>query len=147
MSLSLDDIIKVVGSDSVFAVLFVFFLFLVVKQVQRALELNREMSTQREQYIMDMHDKQMSELKENMLHERNSSFEMFAEQRKSFDAREAKLLEHLSKNTDQLGNISETLKDIQRNLSKLEDRVEDNFMEVWKELGSKQDKNNKRSDL
>lgn len=88
-----------------------------------------------------MHEKQLSEIKENMLHERNSSHEMMIEQRHSFDKREGELVKHLNKNTEQLTHIADTLKDVQRNLGKLEDRMEDNFMEVWKELGSKLDKN------
>lgn len=139
--MSIDDVTKIAQSEVVFAILFIGLLYLVLKQVQKALETHRNLSAEREKYIMDMHEKQMSELKENMLHERNNSYEIMQEQRHSFDKRETELMKHLEKNTAQLTNITGTLKSIQHNLSKLEERVEDNFMDVWKELGAKQDKN------
>lgn len=136
-----DELMAIAQSEFVFAILFIGLLYLSVKQVQKALETNRAQSADREQYIMDMHHKQMVELKENMLHERGNMNEIIQEQRHSFNKRETELLKHLEKNTAQLSNITGTLKDIQRNLSKLEERVEDNFMDVWKELGSKQYRN------
>lgn len=139
--MNVKDIITIASSEYVFAILFIGFLWLVVQHVRGILVEQRESSKEREQYIFKMHEQQMTELKENMLHERNSSHELMVEQRQSFDMREQELLKHLNKNTDQLTSVADTLKDIQRNLSKLEDRVEDNFMEVWKELGGKQDKN------
>lgn len=138
--MSLKDIITVASSEYVFAVLFIAFLYVAIKQVQNTMKQERESSRERETYIFSMHEKQLDEVKSNMLYERGNSHKLLLEQRQSFDSRETKLMDHLSKNTDQLGNIAVTLKDIQRNLSKLEDRMEDNFMEVWKELGSKIDK-------
>lgn len=138
--MSLKDVMTVASSEYVFAVLFIGFLWIAIKQVQGTMTRERESSNDREKYIFVMHDKQLAELKDNMLHERNNSHEMLIEQRHSFDKRESELVKHLNKNTDQLSNIADTLKDVQRNLGKLEDRMEDNFMEVWKELGSKSDK-------
>lgn len=138
--MDLKNILAVAQSEAVFAVLFIGLLWLAAKQIKVTMEQSRESSIEREKYIFDIHERQMLELKENMLHERNNSHELLIEQRVSTDKREEALLKHLDKNTEQLSGVADTLKDIQRNLSKLEDRVEDNFMEVWKELGSKQDK-------
>jgi DNA-binding response OmpR family regulator len=138
--MSLKDIMTVAQSDFVFAILFIGLLVMGVRAIKAHLDEQKADSTQREEYILQMHERQMNEMKENMLHERASSHELIVEQRHSFEKREAELLKHLQKNTDQLASIADTLKDVQRNLSKLEDRVEDNFMEVWKELGAKQDK-------
>lgn len=134
------EIIAIASSEYVFAILFIGFLWIAVKQVQATMTRERESSAEREKYIFSMQEKQLAELKENMLHERNSSYEIISEQRQSFEKREGELVKHLNKNTEQLSNIADTLKDVQRNLGKLEDRMEDNFMEVWKELGSKIDK-------
>lgn len=144
--MTLDKIMQVAGSEVVFAILFIGLLWIILTHFKKWSTEQKETSMEREKYIMELHERQMAELKENMLHERNSSFELMVEQRSSFDKREVELLKILTKNTEQMGDIADTLKDIQRNLSKLEDRVEDNFMEVWKELGSKQDKNYKRSE-
>jgi hypothetical protein len=138
--MSLKDVTNIAQSEAVFAILFIGLLFLIIRQAKVWLDENKQSTQEREQYIFSMHEKQMSEIKENMLHERNNAHELIQEQRISFEKREGELLKHLNKNTEQLGNIADTLKDVQRNLGKLEDRMEDNFMEVWKELGSKQDK-------
>lgn len=138
--MSLKDIMTVASSDVVFAVLFIGLLYVLLSAFKKWATEQKEMSIERERYVLTMHEKQMIELKENMLHERNANFELLVEQRRSFETREAELIKVLNKNTDQLSSIADTLKDIQRNLSKLEDRVEDNFMDVWKELGSKLDK-------
>jgi len=140
--MSLKDIMTIASSETVFAVLFVAFLWIVIAQVKTALKETRESAQKREEYILTSHEKQMNEIKENMLHERASSHELMVEQRISFDKREQELLKHLNKNTEQLGNIAETLKDIQNNLKSVENRMEDNFMDVWKELGNKIDKHN-----
>lgn len=139
--MSLKDIMTVAGSDMVFAVLFIGLLWIILTHFKKWSAEQKESALEREKYILQLHEKQMMDMKENMLHERNANFELLVEQRHSFEKREGEILKHLSKNTEQLTNVAETLKEIQRNLSKLEDRVEDNFMEVWKELGAKQDKN------
>jgi len=144
--LGLKEITGVAQSEFVFAILFIGLLWLAIRQVKQTLDESRQSSLEREKYIFDIHERQMTELKENMLHERNSSHELMIEQRVSFDQRETALLKHLEKNTDQLGNIADTLKDVQKNLKGLEKDVNDNFLEVWKELGSKADKQNKRSE-
>jgi len=138
--MGLKEIMSIANSEVVFAILFIGLLWIILTHFKKWSVEQKDTALEREKYIMSLHEKQMTELKENMLHERNSNFELMVEQRTSFDRREKELLQHLSKNTDQLTSVADTLKDIQRNLSKLEDRVEDNFMEVWKELGSKQDK-------
>jgi hypothetical protein len=66
--------------------------------------------------------------------------EIYKEQLKDSSHRERELMSHLSKNTEQLKNIADTLEGVQSNLQKLERRVNDDLRTVWKELGAKADK-------
>lgn len=137
---TLKDVTAVAQSEAVFAVLFILVVLAVGWYIKKVLDQNRESSAQNQQYILEMHERQMGEIKENMLHERNNAHEILMEQRRSFDGRETALLSHLGKNTDQLAHVSDTLKDIRQSMGKLEDRMEDNFHDVWKELGAKIDR-------
>jgi flagellar motility protein MotE (MotC chaperone) len=123
----------IASSEFVFAILFIASLVFAVRMFKDYIEKNRQETTEREQYIQEMHNKQMDELKDQLKLQRDDS-----------QKREQELMRHLGKNTEQLSKnveqmqgIAETIKHIQLNLSKLEDRVEDNFLEVWKELGNK----------
>lgn len=117
--MTLREIIDIANSEAVFAVLFIVGLYSVARYVQTALRDQKEENNRREEQL----------------------FQMYREQLEASARREAELMKNLEKNTEQLGNIAETLKEVQRNLSKLEDKVDTNFMAVWKELGSKADKN------
>ena len=117
--MSIKEILAVANSEVVFAALFVVGLYSVARYVQTALREQKEENNKREEQL----------------------FEMYRQQLEASARREAELMKNLEKNTEQLGNIAETLKEVQRNLGKLEDKVETNFMAVWKELGSKADKN------
>jgi septal ring factor EnvC (AmiA/AmiB activator) len=114
----LKDILTIANSEVVFAVLFIIGLFAVGRYITNALKEQKEENTRREEQLIEFYK---NELEKSAL-------------------REGELMRHLDKNTEQLRTIAETLKDVQRGLTKLEDRVEDNFMAVWKELGSKADK-------
>jgi predicted RNase H-like nuclease (RuvC/YqgF family) len=114
----LKDVLTIANSEVVFAVLFIVGLFAVGKYVRDALREQKEENAKREEQLISF----------------------YREQLEISTKRETELMRHLDKNTEQLRNIADTLKEVQRNLSKLEDRVEDNFMAVWKELGSKADK-------
>lgn len=54
--------------------------------------------------------------------------------------RENELMTHLSKNTEQLVKIADTLEGVQTNLQRVENRVHEDLQTVWKELGAKADK-------
>lgn len=109
---------ELANSETFFAVLFVACLVYVALYVKTTLEQNRQDNLNRENSIMDMYKEQLAKA----------------------DVREEKLMSYLDKNNEQLEHVAETLKDVQTNLQKVEDRMEDNFMSVWKELGNKQDK-------
>jgi Tfp pilus assembly protein PilN len=111
---------QLADSEVFFAVLFVAGLIYVALYVKNVLEQNRADNTNRENNIMQMYQDQL----------------------KKADEREENLMSYLDKNNAQLENVADTLKDVQTNLQKVEDRMEDNFMHVWKELGQKKDKNN-----
>jgi ABC-type bacteriocin/lantibiotic exporter with double-glycine peptidase domain len=115
---SLRDIVNVANSEVVFAVLFIVGLFAVGKYIRDAMQEQKEENKRREEQLIEIYKNELD---------------------KSAN-RERELMIHLDKNTEQLQGIADTLKDVQRGLTKLEDRVEDNFMAVWKELGAKADK-------
>lgn len=118
--LGIKEIQSIASSEVVFALLFIFGLFVVGRYVVQFIAEMKDENTHRETQIIDLYKEQIA----------NSN------------NREVELMKHLEKNTEQLGNIADTLNDVQRNLSKLESRVDDNFKDVWKELGSKADKTN-----
>ena len=116
----LNKLAELADSETFFAVLFVAGLVYVALYVKGVLEQNRQDNINRENSIMDMYREQLDKA----------------------DAREEQLMNYLDKNNEQLENVAHTLKDVQENLQKVEDRMEDNFMNVWKELGNKLNKQN-----
>jgi septal ring factor EnvC (AmiA/AmiB activator) len=116
----LNKLAQLADSEVFFAVLFVAGLIYIALYVKGVLEQNRQDNTKREDTIVSMYETQLNKAED----------------------REEKLMSYLDKNTEQMEHISETMKDIQGNIAKVEDRMEDNFMNVWKELGQKQDKQN-----
>jgi len=115
---SVKDVVALANSDVVFAVLFIVGLFAVARYVNSVIREQKEENRQREEQLIALYQKQLEDSAK----------------------REAELMRNLERNTEQLANVATTLKEIQRNLSKLEEKVETNFMEVWKELGSKADR-------
>lgn len=142
--MNLKDIMTIANSEVVFAILFIGLLLLVVRGIKIHFEQSRIESEKREQYIFKMYEQQMQTMESGMTKQREEYNQLITEQRESFNKREEELLKHLSRNTDQLSNVAETLRDIQRSLGKLEDRVENNFLQVWKELGTKLDRGDVR---
>jgi septal ring factor EnvC (AmiA/AmiB activator) len=116
----LNKLAELADSEAFFAVLFVAGLIYVGLYVKGVLEQNRQDNMNRE----------------------NSISELYKEQLSKADQREEKLMTYLDKNNEQLQHVADTLSDVQTNLQKVEDRMEDNFMHVWKEIGQKQDKIN-----
>ena len=123
--------IEIAGSEAVFAVLFIGFLWVVIGYVKKVLDDNKKESQAREQYIFDMHEKQMDNMQD-----------MMEQQRRSHEKREEAIQRHLDKNTEQLSAIAETMNIIQKEVSRVESKVDTNFVTVWKELGGKRDKTN-----
>jgi predicted RNase H-like nuclease (RuvC/YqgF family) len=109
---------ELASSETFFAVLFLAGLILVGRYVVQHIKDMKEENNQRESQLIEIYKDQIT----------HSAVER------------ERLMTHLDKNTEQLTNVAGTLKDIQQNLEKLEHRVEDNFHEVWKELGAKQNK-------
>jgi hypothetical protein len=114
----LNKLASLADSEVFFAVLFVAGLIYIGLYVKGVLEQNRQDNTKREDTIVQMYEHQLNKAED----------------------REEKLMNYLDKNTEQMEHISGTMKDIQGNIAKVEDRMEDNFMNVWKELGNKKDK-------
>ncbi|AGY46832.1 phosphodiesterase [Bacillus phage Blastoid] len=131
-----NTVMSIASKETVFAILFIILGAAVIRWVKAFIDQQREHSQEREQYIMEMHKKQLEELKEQAMHQRNDNRELLVEQRQSFDRREKDLLEHLKQNTHQLENISDTLKDVKTNIVSLED----NLQIIWNELDRKVDK-------
>ena len=124
--MDLTKLVELANSETLFAVLFIAGLIYIALYVKGMLQSNKDDNHRRENQLIDIYKEQIDK----------------------GDKREEELMDYLDKNTDQLENIAGTLKGVQTNIAKLEDRVEDNFMSVWKELGTKENKNiNKESDL
>jgi len=121
----LTKLVELANSETLFAVLFIAGLIYIALYVKGMLQSNKDDNHRRENQLIDIYKEQIDK----------------------GDKREEELMDYLDKNTNQLENIAGTLKGVQTNIAKLEDRVEDNFMNVWKELGTKENKNNKESDL
>ena len=123
--MDLTKLVELANSETLFAVLFIAGLIYIALYVKGMLQSNKDDNHRRENQLIDIYKKQIDK----------------------GDKREEELMDYLDKNTNQLENIAGTLKGVQTNIEKLEDKVEGNFMNVWKELGTKENKNNKESDL
>ena len=100
-------------SEAVFAILFVLGLFVVGKWLMSFIQGMKEENATRESQLLELHSKQSED----------------AQKREEF------LRNHLDKSNEKMGEISDTMKGIQAGLNKLEDRMDANFLEVWKEIG------------
>lgn len=114
---------ELASSETFFAVLFLAGLILVGRYVVQHIRETKEENSQRESQLI----------------------ELYKEQLQTSATREEKLMTHLDKSNEQLEGVADTLKDIQGNLEKLEHRVENNFHDVWKELGGKADRSEVKS--
>lgn len=133
--MDLNKLATLASSEVFFAVLFVAGLIYVALYVKQLLEQNRQDNVTRENSIMDMYKDQLSKSEER---------ERYAVQQS--EDREEKLMSYLEKNNEQQKGIADTLVAVQNNLQKVEDRMEDNFMAVWRELGQKEDKLKRKGD-
>jgi Tfp pilus assembly protein PilO len=112
------ELMQLANSEVFFAVLFVLGLITIGKWFFAHMKEQREENREREEQLIDIYK---SELEKG-------------------EAREANLMIHLEKNTNQMERISGTLDTIQSNMMKLESKVDNNLTNVWKELGGKADK-------
>lgn len=115
-----NEIMELVQSEYVFAVLFIFGLYAVVKWAVEFIQSVRDENATREDQLHGLYEKSLEDATN----------------------REEYLKEHLDKTTGQLERITHTQVRIQDSLDKLEKRVDESFTEVWKELGGKANKNN-----
>lgn len=118
MVVELKEITELANSEAVFAVLFIAGLVVVGKWFMNYIQEQREESKRREQELMDNYKEQ--------LHQSNE--------------REVKLIAHLDKNTEKLEQIARTLTGVEKRLFSFEAKVNNDFNNVWNELGSKKDK-------
>ena len=127
--MDLNKIAQLADSESFFLVLFVAGIIYIALWVRTQLQDNKEDSKRREEQLIDIYRSQIErgEEREGTLLRQSQE-------------REKDLMEYLDRNSDQLENIAGTLKEVQSNLVKVEDRMQDNFQIVWKELGNKEDR-------
>lgn len=140
--MTLKQIIEVANSEVVFAILFIGFLWIAGVQTKRYIDEQKLKQQEREDYITLMHKQREDDLKALLREQRDDSVVLMREQRDESQKREREMMVYLGKITDKQVDITDTLKDIRTSLGKLEDRMETNFMEVWKELGAKQNRGN-----
>jgi Tfp pilus assembly protein PilO len=112
------ELMQLANSEVFFAVLFVIGLVVIGKWFFAHMKEQREENREREEQLIDIYKSELAK----------------------GETREANLMDHLQKNTDQMERISGTLDTIQSNMMKLESKVDNNLTSVWKELGGKADK-------
>ena len=118
----------VTQSDNPFMVLFVFcfvgMICLIIWLARYFGKLNSQ-----NQEILKKNDERMEE-------QRLSHRKEMAENNRSFELREKNLLKNLQDNTDQLREISNTLKEVQFNFTSLENKVTENFHYLNNEISN-----------
>lgn len=88
------------------------------------------MATKVMTYVMDVknsHDSQVKLLTQNIREQRKDYTNMIAEERSRSDKREKELFRNLDKNTEQLQNIADTLKEVQFKITSVEHKVAENY--------------------
>lgn len=110
--MGLKEITELVKSEYVFGILFVFGLFYIAKTVREMLRSAAEDNKAFEVKVVDIYESQLAKAYE----------------------REDKFMEHQNGMTDQLKEISANQSRFTASLEKLEQRTEDNFKALWKEV-------------
>lgn len=77
--------------------------------------------------ISESHKEQMASMNQNMADQRKDHYQQLSEDRMRSNKREDELFSNMSKNTEKLGDIALTLKEVQFNFANLENKVTDNF--------------------
>jgi predicted RNase H-like nuclease (RuvC/YqgF family) len=111
--MTLKDLMELANSEVVFAVLFIAGLFFAGRWLIGHLQSVKEENKERETQLIELYKTQI-----------DSSTE-----------REEHLKAHLDKSNEQMGEIASTMKDIQQGMSKLENKMDNNFKDVWREIG------------
>lgn len=122
--LPISDITKLANSEAVFAVLFIAFLYVGVKQVLKMIDQLRNDEASKEQHIYTIYRDRENDYKQLLVDLRNDTM-----------TREEKLYTNLTGLTSQQGEISDTLKDVRDSLGKLENKMDRGFNEVWDAIG------------
>ena len=122
--MDLTKLVELANSETLFAILFIAGLIYIALYVKGMLQSNKDDNRRRENQLIDIYKEQIDK----------------------GDKRGEELMDYLNKNAEQLENISRTLEGVQTNLTKLDNRVKNNLTNVWKELDTKENKNNKESD-
>lgn len=128
MAKLISQIIEVASSEVVFAILFISLgVWLFWFGTKHFMELKKEQS-KRENDLLTENDRREQKL-----------IDIYEQQSQRAEDRESQLMGYLDKNNEQLGTIARTLE-------KVENRMDDNFIAIWKELGQKQNKQNQKGE-
>lgn len=123
--MDIKTITELAKSDFPFFVLFVLCVWLGVRWLVNFIKEQQAENNQRENKLIENYEKQLesqaNEKRELMVHLERSN-------------------DHLKMNTETLKEISNTQHEIQKNLYKLEVKVDESLKAVWMELAGKQDK-------
>jgi ABC-type bacteriocin/lantibiotic exporter with double-glycine peptidase domain len=114
--MDLKDIQTVAQSDVVFAVLFIGLLWISAIFINRLMQDQRETEKQREEQLIELYREQKAESAE----------------------REKELMQHLDRITERQAEITNTLREVKEDmrggLTKLEEKVDRGFVEVWRAI-------------
>lgn len=110
--MGLKEITEVVKSEYVFATLFVLGLIFVGRWVSQTLKNQADENRNFESEVKEIYERQLE---------------------KSYQ-REERLMEHQTNITGQLSDISSTQTRMQASLDKLEQKTEENFRQLWREV-------------
>ena len=106
------------NSEATFAVLFIVGLYFIGKWFMTYMAEQKEENRMREEQLIENYKEQLAQSNE----------------------REMRLITHLDKSNEQLKHIADTLTGVERRLTSFEIKINADLSNVWKELGSKQDK-------
>lgn len=114
----------------ILVVVLIFFLFFMaikfMGHIKHEAE-NREKQNERQREQINSFNQSLKEIRED-------NAKLFIEERLYTKEREAQLLKHLDKNTEQIGYIAETLKEVQSSFYNLDAKVENNFRTLKNEI-------------
>lgn len=111
------------------AVLIGFLFFMAIKfmgHIKQEAE-NRDKQDERQRQQTESFNQSLREIRED-------NIRLFSEERAHAKEREAQLLRHLDKNTEQIGHIAETLKEVQSSFYNLDAKVDNNFRTLTDEI-------------
>lgn len=150
------DLLELADSEKVFAGLFIISLFVVGRWVKNFIAEQARENNEREKYILDYHKEQFTEMKmdkanteqrfTNLIEQQKIAFdsrvsilvsehkEMLRDQKEENAKRERELMEFLNKTGERMDDIGHTLHKVQTSLEKIEEKMDEGFQEVWKEI-------------